>query len=519
MNTMADHLIPPQSIWTNAEWVEQRNLYAEYKALYDGEEAKTKKTDDGELMYPLMLNPSAKVCRIHRAVLFGMRDEELTLPVRPLIQDADVSLDDRRMTQDMIEDVWTDSDGIATLEEAGLLLQIYGGQFFKVRWDPFNLNLQHGISVQSFKSPAWCLPVYDLSDPFNLHKAYIGYYISAELAKSKYHVDVAPDKDKVFYLETWDKATWSVKIDGKVATEYYPDGRVDVNGQNQAKLEGANLWGAVPIVYIPHERDGKFYGQSLIRDMAGLTRELNSREADIGDAVSVQTHRTLAVKNAQGRTNLKMRPILGLDGKKVNEALDLGNKPAMQHSGDPHMWAIENPDVPSAVQDFPSELWGEIRTATDIASVAMGEDDVSGGRITGPVTAYRMWPTMSHCMTERSNFATGMNHIAKLILRIARVQTEGNQYKAFGRISPTLPKMAEDFRITQSWYPMIPIEALQKNTMLNARLAVGGISVHQYLIEMREQNVKEEEERIWADRERLAEIERGPENEAGPDIQ
>ena len=81
MATMADANPVENPIWNNPAWMEQREKAKTLRALYDGEEWATAKDADGNLLYPLKLNPAAKVCRIHRAVLFGMRDVVPTMPV------------------------------------------------------------------------------------------------------------------------------------------------------------------------------------------------------------------------------------------------------------------------------------------------------------------------------------------------------------------------------------------------------------------------------------------------------
>lgn len=305
------------------------------------------------------------------------------------------------------------------------------------------------------------------------------------------------NKDEVLYLEHWTTDHYEITVNGIVPS-------LDDYG---GRLEGDHKWGRVPIVYIPHYRDGgNFFGRSHVEDLVALAIEKNSRSADRGDLVNDYAHPTLVGKNL---TKSPKMIVVETDdnGRPLKKAIDLGNESASPNSPKKELDYLKPPPVPAEVLQYDDDLWAEIRRQGDVASVAMGDDDVSGGRITGPVTAYRMWPTMSHTLAERIEFSTGLRHLADIILRMASQLFAENAYKRHDITPP--PEITPEhvgLEVNTIWNPQIPIEVTERNTMLNERLKSGGISVRNYLMQVGEQDIDAEEERIWADREREAKL-------------
>lgn len=502
MTTLADAvksaIEDTQSIYNGAPWTTKREEYEAYWNIYSGAEwdettgVQDPDTGRAQLRYPLQVRPAAKCCRIHRAVMFGMREDTSLLPVRAAVASEGPGAREAQLRfQNFINSSWVWSQGAAVMEEAGLLLQIYGGHFFKVAWEFWNGELPHRIAVRSLKSPAWCMPIYDIYDPWHLMEAWIGYRIPAEVALVKY--GVRSDKKEVLYLEHWTRDEWRITVGGEVPKMKWGD-------RLEAGLEGENPWGLVPVVYIPHEREGDFYGRSLVANLPGLARELNARLADTGDAVRETAHRFLVMRNTRSRGALMARRIVA-EGRYVGEAVDIGDAPPITGSKDPDLFAVESHGVPSSVAGFPDTLWEEIRRQADVAAVAMGDDDVSGGRITGPVTSYRMFPSISHTMTERANFSTGLNMIAQIMATIVEERERSGTYRQLGIEGPGITPEMRQMTLRQAWYPMIPIEQIQKVQMLTLRLQAGGISLETYLDKMGEDDIPQEIERIHADME------------------
>jgi len=495
----------PSSIYEGLEWSSKREEYEGYREIFDGNEWRETTnappdpdTGQSTLRYPLQINPASKVCRVHRAVMFGTRESTSALPVKTLVStDGAGTREEQLKVQKFVNSAWRDSQGASMLEESGLLLQIYGGHYFKVAWEFWNPSLPYRIAVRSLKSPGWCLPIYDIYDPWHLLEAYVGYKITNRVAKAKY--GITTDKEEVLYLEHWTREAWRITVDDEVPMMQSGDGEA-------FPLEGDNLWGLVPIVYIPHERTGDFYGESLIAGLLGLSRELNARMADTGDAVREMSHRLMVLRNARSRGALKVRKILSA-GRHIAEVIDIGDAPVVTGAKDPDLFAVTNQGIPESVARFPDALWDEIRRQTDVAAVAMGDENMGDARITGPVTAWRMFPSLAHTMTERAVFSTGLNMIARIIVAIATERERAGDYKRLGITPPDLPLNVQGMKLRQVWYPTVPIEDIQKVQAFTLRLQSHGISLHTYLERLGEDDIGEEIERIWQDYERQVEIE------------
>jgi hypothetical protein len=330
-----------------------------------------------------------------------------------------------------------------------------------------------------------------------LLEAYIGYYISKEAAFTRFGVKA--DEEQVLYLERWTPQEYWIHVDGKVPTYK--------RGEKILEYAGENPWGVVPIAYIPHDRAGKPMGLSMVdgpQTLVGMTKELNSRLADEGDATQRVAQQLLTVKNL-GSDALKMRPIKDVDGSTTHVAIDLGTRKPLPNAGDPEMNYVTAQGLPESAAQFSDDIWNNLMIQGDVASVALGMDDTASGRISGPVTAYRMLPTLTHTVTERAHFSTGLIQVGNIVLKMARQKVESGAYGDWGLEEPQLPELKPT--LLCHWAPEIPIEAQQRVEFNNARLQAGGISLESYLQELGCQDPAREAERIWKDYERKMEIE------------
>lgn len=507
---MATQLDQDLEIYDDSSWASKRAEYQEYYNWYDGTnldvEIKGKKdqfTGEKLKLWPLELNPIAKFCRVHRAVLMGMQPDVSALPIRTLVNREGLSDEQRDQAQaieNFIADTWYWSSGPSRQMEMGLLLQIHGGHILQVAWEPYNDLLPNRIGIISHKSPANFYPVaYNPSRPSELLECYVGYEIEAKVAKLQFGITPKDESKKVLYLEHWTRTEYWIHVDGQVPIFKRSDKK-----QTKFRLEGEHSFGVVPVVYIPHELDGGYYGRSLIDGpsaLPGLTKEINSRVADKGDMMR-DSKPVPTVRNIQG--SLEMRSITN-GGSPIMDVVDLGNKPMVSNAGDPELDIKQSGGIPQSIADFPSELQNLALQQADVAPVAVGEDDVSGGRITGPVTAYRMWPTMQHTMTERLNVSEGVLQIARIALRIA--SNRQSNFSEVGVQPPTLPREPWTWKLQTSWYPMIPIERAQKVEELMNLFREGAISVDRLLDELGVPDKEEEARRIWEDRKLMADLE------------
>jgi len=444
--------------------------------------------------FPLQINPIAKFCRLHRAMLIGMQTGlSNRTPISTLVSRAGLESDEDRKEADVlerfVERTWYSSHGTPLQHKMGLLMNVFGGYVFRIFWHPDPRFYPTSIGIQGLDTPGYFYPiVVDPMNPWHIMECYIGYEIDAATAKLKYGISPRDTKaPTVLYLEHWTEKTYKITIDGIVPT-------VQKDGVT-SPMQGENVWGIIPIVYVPHERDGGFWGRSLVTGdstLVGLARELNARLADKGSAAQ-RAQALTWMKNTRGSSGKVF--YIAVDGIEV-PVLDLGDKRPMTNAGDPEIGIVQNEGIPKSVADYSTDIWKELRTQADIAAVALGDDDVSGGRITGPVTAYRMWPTMQHTMTVRAFVSSAMIEMAKIIRRIAyTMQTRNHPLP----VKITDKMMDMDFSV--SWLPMIPIEQEKFEAGLLARLTAGGISLVSFFRELGVADPQAEAQAVWDEKE------------------
>ena len=503
----------PEDLYHSAVWTALRQEHASRRYWYKGKEwEKTLKGSQDyegnpELQYPLQINLISKVCPVHRAVMMGVLEDSYDqVPIRTSVSRTGLAEQSQRdMAENLegyINNLWWDNNGTSVQFESCLQEQYYGGHVFHLNWEPYNQYLPYRTSIYSLKSPGYLLPVaWSALNRWRLFECYIGYEIPVEVSKLQFGI-VPEDKAAltVIYMEHWTDGNYKITVDGQVPV------LKDLGG-NEHKLEGENPWGTVPVVYIPHERDGEFYGRSLIdgdSPLIGLAKEQNARMADRGEKVRDALD-VAWMRNARAGA-LDVRYI-DLGGGIRIPVVDVGDS-HLPGSPEPAMEVASIGGPADSAREYDDDIMTQILNQADVAPVALGMDDTASGRITGPVTAYRMWPTMMHTMAERGFYTDGLREVARIALSIGLWAKKKGQYQKAGVRNP--PKLDEgmlDLRFGVSWRPMIPIEVETRNTLLNERLAAGGISVYQYLIDQGCPNPIEEEARIWADREKIAEIE------------
>jgi len=479
-------------IYFSGEWSVRREAEYEYYRWYSGQklaetsDAVDPTTNEQVPMWPLGLNPIAKYCRIHRAVTIGAIDDYTDLPTKIVFVGLNETM--AQQSTDLVTSVLLDNNAPVIFNEAALMTQIFGGHVFKAAFDPFNDMLAYRIRIESIRSP-YFYPVPEPTDYWNLREAYIGYQITAQVAMDKYGIE-QPKSMWVLYMEHWTRNSFEITVDGQAP-------KVPGN------FKGEHAYGRVPMVYIPHYRQGGFFGPSHVPDLIGLTREENARLADAGDSVYTETHPTPILRNVT--RDVSMRPFLSDgDGNVISQAVDLGSAPNVANSHDPDAFYLDAPpQTIQSVAQLQSLLMQSALQQADVAPVLVGTDDTASGRITGPVSNMRAAASVQHAQSERLEFSTGLRHLANIIQRIAFAHQ--NQYKALG-IEMPITKSHWTQQCKTIWPAMLPIEAAEKVTVLNSRLLAGGISLESYLEELHVQDVSGEADRIWADLQRKAEI-------------
>jgi len=428
------------------QWNEQSERYLDYWQWFTGESLNevTATTRSGEEVYkfPLHINSVRNFARKHASLLIGTGEDSpyppiqtLVTPKKPLSGDEPSDADKTMagILESIVNIVWTESYGRALQMEAATLSQFLGGYVFKVDFVPGQTNeLTVPIQIRGY-TPDFFLPVWGSDNPWWLHEAFLIYRIPGSVAAHQYGIEA--ENTYVIYCEHWTRSTYSILIDGK------PLKRELQSGRTIELKDRPNPFGFVPFVYIPHAREGGFYGSSLVEDIKGLVREYNARLADQGDAIDDAVHRERYMRDVD-----KIRQKQLATGKWVS---DLGKtNPATKAK--PEVYVEDPPQLSPSLTDFAREaLWNQLLREAQLGPIAFGEDE--GSQRSALTLAFRMWPSTSHAHVERTFWTDGLNTIATMILMMVQAKN------LLDREGITVPKdFRRGFMMSQKWQSMIP---------------------------------------------------------------
>lgn len=411
------------------EWSNQKVIYNELKSWYTGEvlaeqitDQSTGKTTD---RYPIKINPLKGTCAKHAAVLFGLTVDSMhlggtSIQFIPDIADKE-SREKSKEVLKKVEKVLKKNNAGAIFIENGIVSQYMGGSVLAARWRPDILDCPIEISNPA---PNEFFAIADGTNFYRLKEAWIVREIKYSEAKS-YFPDIPASQRAFYYTEHWTVDEYEIAINGQTLKF----------GDTLAK--GPNPFGVVPMVYIPHIRDSGFMGKSLITEsVKGVIREMNLRFADIGDAISADSHRQIASRNVSGN----IKTIFLADGTRI---LDLGSSQGMDGKDQPDLFAVNASSASEPMLKFAEELDAFYRRETDHPSVADGEDQ--GSQRSSLTLNTRMWPLVSHVELERSFWSIGLIAFAKIILKMMSIK---------GLDGVTEKDVETDIVI--KWPPMLP---------------------------------------------------------------
>jgi len=418
----------------NIDWAEMQDKYAEYESWYNGdalleEQSQGDKTVD---VYPLKINPIRQACLKHAYALFGEFQDELSgplvIPKVALTEPVDKSIAD--VVEDALSRAWYENAGGALMMEGGVLSQIYGGCIFKVSWVPDN---DPPIRIELIQ-PKEFVAIPDGINYWSLKEAWVIRRITSTDALS-YNVNIPGSYG--YYMEHWTKTEYQITVNGtEIATNILGDKTI---------LAGANPFGFVPFVYIPHQRTGAFYGESLISDAAiGITKEINLRTADAGDATNDQSHSVLAMRNVRGT------PQLTRLGNGINVINLGGNQSITGQEQQPDLFAVTRSSVTAPMLDLNTELRDDIRKELFVPPVAEGGED-AGSQRSAVTLVVKMWPLTSHVKSERAYWSAGLTVFNRMILRIMaekklyKITEEHTKVRIKNKWAPILPRDREAF--------------------------------------------------------------------------
>lgn len=371
-----------------------------------------------------------------------------------------------------ISNVLYENNSRSMFTDLGLTTQVLAGCVLKLGWDPANPLLPSGIRLE-YVDPRDFHPRFRGKDYWNLTEAWIKLNIAGESAAQEF--GVYSTGKVATYVEYWSRGKFWIKVNGEIAT---------VGG---VRMEMANPFGFVPIIYIPHERRNSFWGTSMVEDTIGLTREINARLADMGDAVHLSIKRILWAKNIKGGHPVK-KEMAG-----VGTYWDYG-RAISQGDPQPDLQAVASPVLPQGADKFQAALLELARTHLITPSIVYGEEE--GSQRSGQTLYQRMWPLLSHVRQERTHWTTGLNLLAEMILRMLAAK---------GRAGITTKHLG--LRKRQRWASMVPVDREMYVDEMIRRLQENAVSRRKAVEGFGDvSDIEEELVQITADMEQLAKL-------------
>jgi hypothetical protein len=432
-----------------ARWNFQSQKYLTYWRYFTGEFLEetipNQQDEDGNpiLKYPLQINYIKSAAMKHNYVLWGEVQDtpDCLAPVRarPRLdagqeRPEDDEVQKAKEAENLVNRVWIENSGRALQQESGLLQQFLGGIIIRVGWQPDDDELEYGIRLE-YILPDFFLPVWDNGKPDNLLEAWIVYRMPSREAQIRFGFDGSNDTNaQPLYIEHWTKESISITLGGKPIS-------YNINGVDITYDDIDNPFGFVPFVYIPRERAGSYYGLSMIDDLIGMVKEMNSRWADLGDVIRDTSHRDIFVRNVPG--NIRTRDI-----GSSRSAIDLGT--ASPGSSDPEAFVIDPPSLAESLTTYPEDLRKQFMRDAFITGVSEGEDE--GSQRSALTLAFRMWPLTAKVRTIRTNWGVALTRIAKMIVKMAAIKD----------VAGITLEHLEDIDWEVDWSPMVPRDAEQE---------------------------------------------------------
>jgi hypothetical protein len=415
------------------EYSKNLERYTEMESWFDGTALDETVQQDGEEvdLYPVKLNPLPGTVEKHTHFLFGQVSQD----DRPLVSPRGVAFDDSEESRTIVEQVenllaqtWWENNGRALQWESGSGSQIYGGCIWHVIYDPYDKMRSVPIRLETVH-PKYFVGLPKANDMWSLQEAWIVQPITHKEAASM-GVDI-PEEEAPWLITHYTMTDMDIWINNKPAFRF-------IDGEGWKPMSGANPWGMVPVVYLPHTRVMTFYGQNVIDILTGIIKEMNLRVADYGDAVTVDAHAYVATRNVHGAPTVQtIAPNL--------KVINLGtNQSYTGHdTGDPDIIQVRNATASSPMKDLVEMLYAIYRRLATLPSVVDGEDE--GSQRSGLTLAMRMIALTSHTEAERVFWTAGLVLVNRLILRMLLV---ANDARVTIRHATT--------RLKLEWAPILP---------------------------------------------------------------
>jgi hypothetical protein len=416
-----------------SEYADRIRTYNEQSGWYTGvalDETKTRSGKEVEI-YPVKINPLRAGVQKHTFSLFGETEED----DQPLVSAKMVFNEDQKETaeeaEEVLKQVWYESNGRSIQWQNGALSQIYGGCIFKLSYDPFDTLRSIPLRID-IPHPKYFIGKPSSSDMFRLREGWIVKPISQEEARENgYNQGFSSPHEVPWMIEHWTNLRYEAWINNVPVHRF--------NGSDWFPVSGANPFGFVPIVYIPHIRIDGFYGENMFDHVKGIIRELNLRVADFGDAVNADAHAYVGMRNVQGSPDIvQLAP--GVNAINLGNALALAGNESI-----PDLWDLRKERASEAMGSLVDALFDQYRRDAFIPKVADGEDE--GSQRSGLTLAMRMLSLLWHTQSERVFWTTGLNLLNRMVLRMLSIKESA---------STGITIKHATLRMRQDWSPVLP---------------------------------------------------------------
>ena len=419
--------------------------------------------------YPLKLNPIRGTCSVHATTLIGRPTGMLAdggMPVKILCDSTKTDPERAERVQNALASVWQENGGSAIFASNAILSQYYGGSILHAAWIPE----ENRIRITN-PNPKEFVGIPDGNDYWHLREAWVVKELN-RIDLIQYGFDPDLRDNRWHYIEHWTKDKYSVSINSTP---------LQVGGE---LTEGDNPFKDVPFVYIPHIRLWSFYGDPIISDaVRGIVREINLRWADIGDAVSDDSHAYIFIRNVRNG----VKTITLGDNRPI---FDLGSTTGIAgNEANPEMDSVKAQSASEPMIKYGKELWDLYRKEVYHPAVADGED--TGSQRSAATIATRMVPLTDHIEMERAFWTVGLIRFSHILLKM--MQEKG----LYG-----IDEDDADVVLRVQWQPMVTKDREQLVNEVIQRQAVG-LGSTQTLLEILGDvpNIQEEMKRIMQDKE------------------
>lgn len=394
--------------------------------LFDGTYWERLRDDKKYPKWPLRINLFQTACFIHTATWAGDMPDTSEPVAKPHIepQKGRGGASAAQQAAELIDRVWYENNSRPLLLGANTLAQVVGGVVIKLRWDPDG-NWRQTLPIKvEVVSPKFFVGVADSSNHYDLSSAWIVKRIPLIEAEEQYgYKRTNKDSDEVQYVEHWTRYAYKITVNEQVARF------------RNRPMEGANQWGFVPMVYVPHIRIGNsFTGEPLFSQLIGLAEEYNGRMANEGDLFVRAVRAVPWMRNV--REKLSLADIGGL------QYLMLGSGTA---SGQPELKEQVSPSLGGNLTNYNERLERLMRILSFTPDVAWGEDQ--GSQRSGESRDRLLLPLSQHISMEREFWTPGLNVLGEMMLRMAGaagIEKIGQRHY--------------NHRMSQIWHPMYPAD-------------------------------------------------------------